>query len=86
MLDVYTEYYKSEGKPERLIQVTKDVPFVKDNSMQHHAVVGGFEVSADGTHGVAVVTLDNLLKGAATQALQNINLALGYDELEGIRS
>ncbi|MBS0226159.1 MAG: N-acetyl-gamma-glutamyl-phosphate reductase, partial [Proteobacteria bacterium] len=27
---------------------------------------------------------DNLLKGAATQALQNLNLAFGFDELEGI--
>jgi N-acetyl-gamma-glutamyl-phosphate reductase len=31
-----------------------------------------------------VATLDNLLKGAATQALQNLNLALGFDELSGI--
>ena len=30
------------------------------------------------------VTIDNLLKGAATQALQNMNLALGYAEFEGI--
>jgi N-acetyl-gamma-glutamylphosphate reductase len=33
---------------------------------------------------VVVATLDNLLKGAATQALQNINLALGLPEFEGI--
>ena len=31
-----------------------------------------------------VATLDNLLKGAATQALQNLNLAFGLEELEGI--
>ncbi len=31
-----------------------------------------------------VATLDNLLKGAATQALQNANLACGFDELRGI--
>ena len=29
---------------------------------------------------VVVATLDNLLKGAATQAMQNLNLALGIDE------
>jgi N-acetyl-gamma-glutamylphosphate reductase len=28
--------------------------------------------------------LDNLLKGAASQALQNLNLALGLDEYTGI--
>jgi N-acetyl-gamma-glutamyl-phosphate reductase len=33
---------------------------------------------------VVVATLDNLLKGAATQAMQNLNLALGIDELTSI--
>ncbi|MGE8248807.1 MAG: N-acetyl-gamma-glutamyl-phosphate reductase, partial [Stenotrophomonas bentonitica] len=33
---------------------------------------------------VVVATLDNLLKGAATQAMQNLNLALGLDELASI--
>ena len=33
---------------------------------------------------VIVATEDNLLKGAATQALQNINLAFGLDEFTGI--
>ena len=33
---------------------------------------------------VVNVTIDNLLKGAATQAQQNMNLALGYGEFEGI--
>ena len=33
---------------------------------------------------VLVAVLDNLLKGAATQAMQNLNLAFGLDELAGI--
>jgi N-acetyl-gamma-glutamylphosphate reductase len=33
---------------------------------------------------VVVCVLDNLLKGAATQALQNLNLAFGRPQLEGI--
>jgi N-acetyl-gamma-glutamyl-phosphate reductase/acetylglutamate kinase len=31
-----------------------------------------------------VSCIDNLLKGAATQALQNINLALQLEEYDGI--
>jgi N-acetyl-gamma-glutamyl-phosphate reductase len=31
-----------------------------------------------------VAAFDNLLKGAAGQAVQNANLMLGRDELEGI--
>lgn len=33
---------------------------------------------------VVCATIDNLNKGAATQALQNMNLALGFAEFEGI--
>lgn len=33
---------------------------------------------------VIISTEDNLLKGAASQALQNANVALGFDEAEGI--
>jgi N-acetyl-gamma-glutamyl-phosphate reductase len=33
---------------------------------------------------MAVAAFDNLLKGAAGQAVQNANLMLGYEELEGI--
>ena len=47
--------------------------------------IGGITVDDAGEHLVLVVTLDNLLKGAATQALQNANLACGFDELMGIR-
>lgn len=46
--------------------------------------VGGFDRDADGKRVVVCVTIDNLLKGAATQCAQNMNLALGYAEFEGI--
>ena len=29
--------------------------------------------------------IDNLWKGASSQAIQNLNLMLGYDEAEGLR-
>ena len=45
---------------------------------------GGFTLSADGHRLVVVATIDNLLKGAATQALQNLNLAFGLPETMGI--
>jgi len=43
--------------------------------------------AVDETTGQAIIVsvIDNLLKGAASQALQNANLALGFDEQEGIR-
>ena len=51
---------------------------------RHHVEIGGFTLSEDGRRLVVVATEDNLLKGAATQALQNLNLAFGYPELTAI--
>lgn len=78
LLARYSDAYA--GEP--LIRVSPEIPEVRDAAGRHHVTIGGFQV--DGTHAVLVVTLDNLLKGAATQALQNLNLALGLPELHGV--
>lgn len=44
----------------------------------------GFQLSNDGLRCVIVSCLDNLLKGAAGQAVQNMNLMCGWDEAEGL--
>lgn len=44
----------------------------------------GFEVSPDGKRLVMVSCLDNLLKGAAGQAVQNLNVMCGWKESEGL--
>jgi len=69
---------------ERLVKIGKEVPELKDVKENHGWVVGGFQMSVEGDRVVIVGGLDNLLKGAATQCLQNLNLALGYDEFAGI--
>ncbi|KAA0070224.1 N-acetyl-gamma-glutamyl-phosphate reductase [Rhodanobacter sp. T12-5] len=69
---------------EKLAVVTDEAPWVSRIAHRHHAEVGGFVVSADGKRVVIVATLDNLLKGAATQAMQNINRAIGVDEFTAI--
>ena len=79
LLDIFGEAYSGEA----LIKVGAEVPVVKDNSGKHHVAIGGFAVANN--RAVVVATLDNLLKGAATQALQNINLAYGFEELAGIK-
>jgi N-acetyl-gamma-glutamyl-phosphate reductase common form len=42
-------------------------------------------VSADGSELQVSVAIDNLVKGAAGQAVQSMNLALGLDEVAGLR-
>lgn len=69
---------------EKLVAVLDDAPWVSRIAHQHHAEIGGFALSADGKRVVIVATLDNLLKGAATQAMQNINRAIGCGEWVGI--
>ena len=44
----------------------------------------GFELAPDGLRLVIVSCLDNLLKGAASQAVQNLNLMAGWPEAEGL--
>lgn len=44
----------------------------------------GFQLAADGRRAVIVSCLDNLLKGASGQAVQNLNVMLGWDEAEGL--
>ncbi|MGB6727386.1 MAG: N-acetyl-gamma-glutamyl-phosphate reductase, partial [Terracidiphilus sp.] len=44
----------------------------------------GFQLDASGRRAVIVSCLDNLLKGAAGQAVQNMNIVLGWPESEGL--
>lgn len=44
----------------------------------------GFNLSADGKRMVIVSCLDNLIKGAAGQAVQNLNVMCGFEEKEGL--
>lgn len=44
----------------------------------------GFKVLEGGRRAVIVSVLDNLLKGAASQAVQNFNRVFGFDEREGL--
>lgn len=44
----------------------------------------GFQLSSDGRRLVLISCLDNLLKGAASQAVQNMNLMAGWHEAEGL--
>ncbi|HKT29011.1 N-acetyl-gamma-glutamyl-phosphate reductase [Dyella sp.] len=69
---------------EQLVRVLDDAPWVSLIAGKHHAEIGGFVMSTDGRRVVIVATLDNLLKGAATQAMQNINRAIGVDEYTSI--
>ncbi|HEY2346872.1 MAG TPA: N-acetyl-gamma-glutamyl-phosphate reductase [Xanthomonadaceae bacterium] len=85
-LDEVEARYRERYADEPLVRVVDEAPWVSRIANMHHVEIGGFALSQDGRRLVVVATLDNLLKGAATQALQNLNLAFGFDEFAGIPS
>ncbi|WP_367346401.1 N-acetyl-gamma-glutamyl-phosphate reductase [Stenotrophomonas bentonitica] len=80
IVDAYRRFYADEA----LVEVIDEAPWVSRIAGRHGVQIGGFTVAPGGKRVVVVATLDNLLKGAATQAMQNLNLALGLDELTSI--
>jgi len=81
LLARYRDFYS--GCP--LVEVAADAPEVRSVRGRHQVAIGGFTVSARQPGRIAVVAaLDNLLKGAATQAVQNLNLAFGLEPLAGL--
>ena len=76
--------YRGKYADTPLVRVQETAPWVSQIAGPHHVAIGGFTLSGDGKRLVVVATEDNLLKGAATQALQNLNTAFGLDEMAGI--
>ncbi len=79
---LYAEHYANCP----MVQVQQAAAEIRQVAGRQHAVIGGFTVSA-ARPGECVITasLDNLLKGAASQALHNLNMAMhSADELEGL--
>jgi N-acetyl-gamma-glutamyl-phosphate reductase len=69
---------------ETLVDIGDDIPELRDGAGLLGVIIGGFDVSVDGRNAVVVAAEDNLLKGAAVQVVQNVNLALGLPEFEGL--
>ena len=78
------DLYKSFYNDKKLIHVIKEIPMINKVSNSHYVYIGGFEVDESGYALTVCCTLDNLLKGAATQVIQNLNHACGLYELTGI--
>lgn len=76
--------YRAAYADEPLVEVVDSAPWVSQIAGRNGVQIGGFTLAPGNKRLVVVATLDNLLKGAATQALQNLNIALGLDELTAI--
>lgn len=82
--DAFRAAYVDAYAGEALLRVQDAIPEIRDGAFNPGAVLGGFTLSDDGRRAVVVCALDNLLKGAATQAIQNLAIALGRPEFDGL--
>ncbi len=80
---LYEEFYKKE--PFVRVLPLGDFPNVRNVRGSNFCDIGVF---ADRRTGRAIVVsaIDNLVKGASGQAVQNMNLMMGFDETEGLKA
>jgi len=77
---VYEEFFA--GSP--MVRLyAKTLPQIQYSTRTNYADIG-FQLDSSGRRAVIVCCLDNLLKGAAGQAVQNLNVMQGWGESEGL--
>lgn len=79
---LYAEYYKDEP----FVKVLSDnkVPLLASVRGTNYCHIGG--ISTDDENQLVVISaIDNLVKGASGQAIQNMNIMCGFDEDEGLK-
>lgn len=76
----FEEYYKD--KP--FVKIIKDkIPEIKDIQDTNYCHIGGFEID-ENNQLIIIGVIDNLIKGASGQAVQNMNVMFNFDETEGL--
>jgi N-acetyl-gamma-glutamyl-phosphate reductase len=73
-----------DGKPWVRVFPTPKLPQIQFSLHTNYCDLG-FCLAEDGRRLVLVSCIDNLLKGAAGQAVQNMNLMYGFKEQEGLQ-
>jgi N-acetyl-gamma-glutamyl-phosphate reductase len=81
ILEIYRQRYGSE--PFVRVYCPGYVPDLRAVQRTNFCDIG-FKFDAASGRGIVVSVIDNLVKGAAGQAVQNMNLALGFKETEAL--
>jgi N-acetyl-gamma-glutamyl-phosphate reductase len=80
-LDCVQQAYANE--PFIRVRTPDDLPSVKGVAHTNFCDIT-FTGGTSGQPVIGVCAIDNLLKGASGQALQNMNIMFGFDEKEGL--
>jgi len=75
--EAYREFYA--GQP-----FTKVVDKTPTTKLATHSNMCLINVSAQGSKAIVTSALDNLIKGASGQAVQNMNVMCGFEETAGL--
>ena len=75
----FREFYRSAP----FVRVRDTMTEVRHVAYTNYCDVHVAAAREDGS-AVIVTAIDNLVKGAAGQAIQNMNIMLGYDETQGL--
>jgi len=76
------EHYKKYYKKEFFVRIT-ETPCIKNVANTNYCDIGVW-YDQNASQVIAVSVIDNLVKGAAGQAVQNMNLMKGFDEKTGL--
>ena len=80
VVDIYNEAY---GK-EPFIRLHGDIPNLSYVRGTNFCDIGGFSLEEENDRLVIISAIDNLVKGASGQAVQNMNIMFGLDEKAGL--
>ncbi|MCL2752073.1 MAG: N-acetyl-gamma-glutamyl-phosphate reductase [Firmicutes bacterium] len=79
---IYNAYARTY-QHEPFIHIRGDLPDLKSIAYTNNFHLG-FRIDAKNNRLIVVSVLDNLLKGASGQAVQNMNILMGFDETTGL--
>jgi N-acetyl-gamma-glutamyl-phosphate reductase len=80
IFSIYEKYY---AKAPFIRYSATAIPDIKNVAHTNFADIG-FRINQEDGQLVVLSTIDNLIKGAAGQAMQNLNIMFGYKETEGL--
>ena len=76
--------YRAAYASAAFVRLTNAIPEIKHTTMTNYIDIG-FRLYQRNSQVLVFSVIDNLVKGAAGQAVQNMNLMFGFDETEGLQ-
>ncbi len=80
IIKLFEDFYKEQP----FVKIIKNkIPEIKDIQKTNFCHIGGFEID-ENNQLVIIAVIDNLIKGASGQAVQNMNIMFNFNEKESL--